>query len=113
MVTDGGGVDALGSGDVHQIQLGTAAETVADLGPVHQVPAVEHRNAGKEFKGACHHVVILPHAADAGVRVEAGQNRVLIAHFWHLSLILLWNMSSSGEKETFYFALLTNYISIF
>ena len=54
--------------------------TVSDLFPVHQISAVKNRNSRKVFKGACDQIIILPHPANARIRVKAPEHRILILH---------------------------------
>jgi hypothetical protein len=44
---------------------------------VHEVFAVENRNAWKILKGAIHYIIIVIHSADTGVRVKTGDDGIL------------------------------------
>ena len=59
-------------------KLAVTRQNVADLLPVEQIAAVPQRHAGKKLKRAVDEIVILPDAADARIRVKAGDNRVFI-----------------------------------
>jgi hypothetical protein len=59
-----------------QGQLAGPVEGVADLFPMHKVAAVVNGEAREKLKGGVHEVKIIPHAADAGVRVETGKDGI-------------------------------------
>jgi hypothetical protein len=72
MVTNGGCVDASRARDMMEWKLTYACQAMSDLLPVDQIKAMKDRDARKEFKATCNHVVILSYAADTGVGIEAG-----------------------------------------
>ncbi len=53
-----------------QRQLLGTVERVADLRPVHEIPAVEDRHAREVFKAGAREVVVLADAADTRVRMQ-------------------------------------------
>ena len=63
-----------------QGELAFAREAMPDLSPMGQVPAVEQRHAGEIFEAAGGKIVVAPHAADAGVGMETGDDGVLVFH---------------------------------
>ena len=75
-----GGIVAYGRGiyspvhpDAVQIQLGRAVQHETVLGPVHHIPAVENRDSRIEGERGVHQIIVIPAAAYARVREEAGQ----------------------------------------
>src|SRR5205807_1796347 len=53
-----------------------AIEHAAELRPVDQVAAVKDRNAGEPSEGRVDQIVIVADAADAGIGIKAGEDRV-------------------------------------
>ncbi|MNI97880.1 hypothetical protein D3C73_1566090 [compost metagenome] len=53
---------------------------MADLRPIDQVLAFEDRNTGEKLKGAAHQIIAAVCFADAGVRVEAFDDRIRKLH---------------------------------
>lgn len=77
VVAQGRRVDAAGGGRVRrQPQLAGPVEDVADLGPVHQVPAVQEGHAGEVLEAGTGEVVVLAHPADARIGEEAGDHGI-------------------------------------
>ncbi len=67
---------APGQSEVLEIKLAGTIDGVADLGPVHQVPAVEDRDARKPGEGRIDEIIIVADAGNARVGIEALQNRI-------------------------------------
>src|SRR2546428_7706449 len=65
---------------VGERELTGPRKDMPDLAPVHEVAAVEERHAGEILERAGHEEVVLPDAADARVRVEAGNDRIRKRH---------------------------------
>ena len=80
VITDGRRPDAARSPTTIQWKLTRPGQAVPDLLPVDQVAAVEDRDAGEIFEGAGDEVKIPSNAANAGVGVKAGEDRVVISH---------------------------------
>jgi hypothetical protein len=53
-----------------QKKLTASVQNVTDLFPIHKIPAVIYGDAGEIFKRACYQVKVLPHPANAGVRMK-------------------------------------------
>jgi hypothetical protein len=59
-----------------QVQLTLAIQDVPDLRPRDQVAAMEDRHGGEVLEGRDSDVVVLAHAADGRIWVEAGDDRI-------------------------------------
>ena len=68
--------DALAGGQHREAELRLVRENVGDELPVLEIPRMVDRNTRKPFKGGCCDIVILPPAADAGIGMKAGKNRI-------------------------------------
>ena len=86
VMTQGRGEDPAAVDRLALVQLAHAIEDVADLRPPDQVAAVEDRHGREVLEGGDGDVIILAHAADRRVRVEARENRVA-AHAAPLPLV--------------------------
>ena len=62
-----------------QVRPGGVGDGMADHFPVDQIPAVADGNAGEEDERGVHHVIILAHAENGGIREEPPPDRVVIA----------------------------------
>lgn len=76
-VGQAGSPDPLGAGQLFQIHLFVVGEDVGVEFPVFQIPGMVHGYAGEPLKGGHGQIVVIALAAEAGIRVEAGQNRIL------------------------------------
>jgi hypothetical protein len=54
--------------------------TVTDLLPVDQVPAVKDGDPREILESTGYQVIIFPDPANAGIRVKAGYDRIFIGH---------------------------------
>ena len=79
VIPQGRGINTAGNAAVLQRKLAVTGQNMADLLPVHQIPAVPQGNTGEIFKGTGHQVVIFPHPTDAGVGIETGDNGVFVS----------------------------------
>ena len=80
MIADGRGEDAAEGPPVGERELTRPREDMPDLASVHEVAAVEERHAREILERAGHEEVVVPDAADARVRVEAGNDRIRKRH---------------------------------
>ena len=80
VVTDGGRKDTAGAAGISQCDLGRPGQYMADLCPVHQVPALKQRDAGKIVEAAADHVIYPVHETHAGVRVKAPEYGIFVSH---------------------------------
>ena len=71
---------AAGVAHVQQRELLCALQAVADVRPVEEIAAVVQRQPREVLEGADHQIVVLSHAADAGVGMKAPENRVFVFH---------------------------------
>ena len=78
VIFDCGREDTARNSQPIEVQLCGPVDGVSDLRPMHQIAAVEHRNAGKIRKRRVDEVVILADAHDAWVRIETGKDWVQI-----------------------------------
>ncbi len=78
MVADCGREHAARHCDPGKIELPRPVDRVADLAPVHQVPAVPHGDAGEPGEGRVDEIIVLPDPHDAGVWIIARDDRVAI-----------------------------------
>jgi len=76
MEADGWGVGALGHLAAAHGELRGAVEDVADLGPVDEVFGVEDGDAGEIVEGGVDEVIVVIHAAEGGIGMEAGDDGV-------------------------------------
>ncbi|OQB89455.1 MAG: hypothetical protein BWX86_02455 [Verrucomicrobia bacterium ADurb.Bin122] len=76
VVLDRGCEKTAGGAHPGEIKLGRTVDHVANLGPVDEVAAVEDRDAGKIGEGGIDEVIILAHAADGGIGIEAGEDGI-------------------------------------
>ena len=74
VIGDGRRIETVtGQRRLRQVDHARAVDGVADLLPVHEVAAVQDRQAGEPREGGVHHVEIVPHLHDRGIGVETGQ----------------------------------------
>ena len=76
VMADGGSIDALPSGGTLQRQLRPAVEHIAYLLPVLQVGRMEDGHTGKIFERGVDQIIVGPHPADTGVRMETRNDRI-------------------------------------
>src|SRR5688572_27622900 len=65
-----------------EVELGGTVEDMADLRPVHEVPAAENRNAGEVGEARRDEIIVVLDANYARVGVEPCQHRVVILAAW-------------------------------
>ena len=70
--------DPLGHLAAVQVELRGPRQHVPDRAPAHQVAALEDRHAREVREARRHEVVVVADAADARIRMEAGQHRVAV-----------------------------------
>src|SRR6185369_14380434 len=75
---DVGSVNALPGVELCEVQLRRAIDRVADLRPIHEVAAMDHRDSGKPDEGRIDEVIVAPDTDDARVRIEALQDGVAV-----------------------------------
>ncbi len=75
---DGGREHAARQTQPVEIQLAWPVDGIADLGPVHQVAAAEHRQAGEIGEGGGDEIIVAAHPRQAGIGIEPGQHRIAI-----------------------------------
>jgi hypothetical protein len=80
VIPDGRGVNTPGARHAVKIELAFPGKTMADLLPVYQICGMKNRYPRKELKGTCNKIKILSLFTNAGIRVKAGDNRIVIAH---------------------------------
>ena len=71
VVAQGRGVNARRTGDPVEIELTLAGQRVADLAPVHQVPAVEQWHSWKVLEAATCEIEVVPHPTDRRIGIAA------------------------------------------
>ena len=64
-----------------EIHLARAVDRIADQRPVHQIGAVENRQAGKPAERGCDGIEIIADSHDRRIGMEAGDHRIAIAAF--------------------------------
>ena len=67
-----------------QLKLGIPANAMPNLLPMHQILAVGNDNTGEKLKCTVYKIIILPHAADAWIRIASRYDRILIFHISHI-----------------------------
>src|SRR3954447_8816078 len=82
VIADSGGEDTSRGSPVSKGKLTLLREDMPDLAPVHKVLTMEQRHAGEILERAGHQEIILPNAANTGVRVEAGNDRIGESHYF-------------------------------
>ncbi len=78
VVADAGGKQAAGQFVVAVVDLGWTVDRVADLVPVHQVAALEDRQAGKVAETGIHQIKIVADAHRRRVRMKTGHDRIAV-----------------------------------
>ncbi len=74
--------DAARHAQTIEIELGGTVDYIADLLPVHQIDALEHRDAREVGEAGIDQVEAPVRADDARVGMEASQNRVAVVTGW-------------------------------
>ena len=77
---EGGRKNAAGTPGFFQRELALSGQAMADLPPVHQVPAVKNRHPRKILKATGGKVEVIPDTADARVGIKARNNRIMEFH---------------------------------
>ena len=62
-----------------QVRPGRVGDGMTDHLPVDQIPAVADGNAGEEDERGVHHVIVLAHAEDGGIREEPPPDGIMVA----------------------------------
>ena len=88
VITERGGVNAGGGPCVTQGQLAFPGQNVADLFPVDKILTVPQRHAGEKLKGTVDEVIVITNTADAGIRIETRDDRILVGRHGRSSLLL-------------------------
>ncbi len=78
VMADAGGIHAARHAQPVVIELLAAVDHVADLGPMHKIGTLQHRDRREIRERRIDQVIALSHARDAGVRVEPGQHRIAV-----------------------------------
>ena len=77
MVTDGRGKDTAAGSTTTQIHLRGSIQHIAYLLPMNQVFAVEHRHSREILERAAHQIEVIPHPANARIRIITWNHGIL------------------------------------
>ena len=78
MIADRGSIDSARVAAALKGKLLSGGKAMPKQLPVGKICAVVQRNTGKVFKTRGDEIVIIAYSADAGVRIESADNRVVI-----------------------------------